>query len=85
MFQRFGFADPLERSVAQHIFDKSFDALERFAVLGLPLEVIFPSAGSPGQESAAHGSISPCSTGWLFPAASRAANRRAAFLGERSR
>gem|GEM_PF-6529573 len=48
MLQRFRFSDAFERIVAEHILNEQVNTFECFAVLGLPVDIVFPSTGSPG-------------------------------------
>lgn len=85
VLQRFRLSDAFKRIVTEHVLDQHVDSFECFAVLGLPVDIVFPPTGGPGRKSVAHGSMSPCSAVWSLRAVSRAASRRIAFLGERSR
>ena len=46
MFQRFRFPDAVERVIPQDVLDQEVDPLEPSSVLALPVEVVFPAAGS---------------------------------------
>lgn len=58
VLQGFGFPDAFERVVSEAIADQCVHALQRLAVLSLPLEVVLPALSGPRELSLNQGSRS---------------------------
>lgn len=83
--QQFRLANTLKWVTAQHSLNQRMDAPERFAILGLPVEIVFTAGSRPDQQSFTQGSLGPRADTGPPRTASSEASRRSAFLGERRR
>ena len=85
VLEGFGFADPVEGVVSEAVGDEQVDPSERFAILTLPVQVVFPPLDGPCELPVTQEWCSSCSVTSPARARSIALSSRRAFSGERRR